>query len=194
MPPTDLDTRIRAVIQAFADDLTYLAKRAAIAAIREALDAARPTPSEPSRRTRAVTLTPEPAPYELTLVSSTAATHTAADIPLRLDAYERHALVRALDENDGNVQAAADALGLKKSTMYRHLVTHGIPRPQQRLPLRGELGDYLKLDGPVSLEAYERAALERALRDAGGNLSDAAKLLGVGRNTMYRKCRAAGMR
>ncbi|MEE8476256.1 MAG: sigma-54 dependent transcriptional regulator [Myxococcota bacterium] len=45
-----------------------------------------------------------------------------------------------------------------------------------------------RLDGvPLSLEAYERSALERALREAGGDAGAAAQRLGIGRSTLYRK-------
>jgi two-component system response regulator HydG len=40
---------------------------------------------------------------------------------------------------------------------------------------------------PLSLEAYEYAALERALRESGGDVSAAARSLGIGRSTFYRK-------
>jgi DNA-binding NtrC family response regulator len=39
----------------------------------------------------------------------------------------------------------------------------------------------------VSLEAYERCALERALWECGGDATAAAKRLGIGRSTFYRK-------
>ncbi len=40
---------------------------------------------------------------------------------------------------------------------------------------------------PVSLELYERLALERALRETNGDRLKAADLLGVGKSTLYRK-------
>jgi len=40
---------------------------------------------------------------------------------------------------------------------------------------------------PVSLEAVERMAIRRALEAHGGNVSAAARELGIGRNTLYRK-------
>jgi DNA-binding NtrC family response regulator len=40
---------------------------------------------------------------------------------------------------------------------------------------------------PLSLDAYERAALERALRECAGDATAAARRLGVGRSTLYRK-------
>jgi two-component system response regulator HydG len=46
---------------------------------------------------------------------------------------------------------------------------------------------------PLSLDAYERAALERALREAGGNATEAAKLVGIGRSTFYRKVGKHGL-
>ena len=42
---------------------------------------------------------------------------------------------------------------------------------------------------PMSLEAVEHEAIRRAVEAAGGNISEAAKRLGVSRNTIYRKLR-----
>jgi len=42
-------------------------------------------------------------------------------------------------------------------------------------------------DVPLSLDAYERCALERALRETGGDAPAAARLLGIGRSTFYRR-------
>src|SRR5690606_23455115 len=49
-------------------------------------------------------------------------------------------------------------------------------------------------DLPLSLEAYERSALERALRESGGNATEAARRLGIGRSTFYRKLGRHGLR
>ena len=40
---------------------------------------------------------------------------------------------------------------------------------------------------PLSLDAYEREALERALAESGGDAREAARRLGIGRSTLYRK-------
>ena len=46
---------------------------------------------------------------------------------------------------------------------------------------------------PLSLAAYERAALERALAECGGDASAAARRLGIGRSTFYRKLAIHGI-
>ena len=47
---------------------------------------------------------------------------------------------------------------------------------------------------PLNLEALERWAVERALRDKNGRLTEAAKALGIGRTTLYRKLEKYGLR
>ncbi len=46
---------------------------------------------------------------------------------------------------------------------------------------------------PLSLEAYERLALERALEESRGDASEAARRLGIGRSTLYRKLSKHGI-
>ncbi len=47
--------------------------------------------------------------------------------------------------------------------------------------------------GPGTLEGLERAALARAIRDADGNLSQAAKTLGLSRPALYRRIEKYGL-
>ncbi|MBW2508726.1 MAG: sigma-54-dependent Fis family transcriptional regulator [Deltaproteobacteria bacterium] len=47
---------------------------------------------------------------------------------------------------------------------------------------------------PLNLEALERWAVERALRDKNGRLTETAKALGIGRTTLYRKLEKYGLR
>jgi two-component system response regulator HydG len=46
---------------------------------------------------------------------------------------------------------------------------------------------------PLSLDAYERCALERALAETGGDATAAARRLGIGRSTFYRKLAQHGI-
>ena len=57
-------------------------------------------------------------------------------LPLRLDAYERCALERALDESGGDATEAAKRLGIGRSTYYRKLARHGIRRLGGDRPIR----------------------------------------------------------
>jgi DNA-binding NtrC family response regulator len=67
-----------------------------------------------------------------------------------------------------------------------------IGRSRGAAPTRG--GEPAPAGIPLSLDAYERSALERALREAGGNATDAARRLGIGRSTFYRKLGKHGLR
>ena len=46
---------------------------------------------------------------------------------------------------------------------------------------------------PLSLDAYERCVLERAMAECGGDAREAARRLGVGRSTLYRKLAKHGL-
>ena len=68
-------------------------------------------------------------------------------------------------------------------------LTRGGPEP---LPGPAEVGE-----GPpdtLRLEELERWAVGRAVEASGGNLTEAARRLGIGRTTLYRKLEAYGMR
>jgi len=48
-------------------------------------------------------------------------------------------------------------------------------------------------DGPTGFEKAERAAVNRALSRADGNVSQAARMLGIGRATLYRRMKRLGI-
>jgi transcriptional regulator of acetoin/glycerol metabolism len=48
-------------------------------------------------------------------------------------------------------------------------------------------------EGPAGLDKAERAAIVRALASADGNVSEAARGLGVGRATLYRRMSRLGI-
>jgi len=91
------------------------------------------------------------------------------------------AALLAVDGDDVVVGATREARrrhGLEPTGLIRH-------RPVVDL-----LG---RRDGPAGLEGAERAALIRALTRAGGNVSEAARALGLGRATLYRRMKRLGI-
>ena len=85
------------------------------------------------------------------------------------------AMLLAVDQNDivlGATRSARKAFGLKPT---------GTLKP---LPASDLFG---RDDGPTGFEKAERAAVIRALSRADGNVSEAARTLGIGRATLYRR-------
>ncbi|MDZ4772836.1 MAG: sigma 54-interacting transcriptional regulator [Planctomycetota bacterium] len=73
---------------------------------------------------------------------------------------------------------------------------HGIelrPRPFMAQPSGSRSGDGLDAE-PLSLDNYEKRALLRAIEESDGDKIAAAKLLGVGKSTLYRKLKYHGIK
>lgn len=90
------------------------------------------------------------------------------------------ALLLAVDAHDivvGATRAARKAFGLERQGPMS-------PRPAS---------DLFGREGPTGFEKAERAAVIRALTRAGGNASAAAKALGIGRATLYRRMARLGI-
>ena len=74
-------------------------------------------------------------------------------------------------------------------------------QPAPRVPSTGGVASLSGMDGAatgssseaVSLELYERLALERALEEVDGDRLAAARLLNVGKSTLYRKLKRHGI-
>ncbi len=58
---------------------------------------------------------------------------------------------------------------------------------------RSAVAAALPVDLPISLDSYERRAIERALAACDGDAVGAARLLGIGRSTLYRKLAKHGL-
>ena len=172
-----LDAEIRSLIEPLAVELAALVRKAALLAVEEALEPAR----RASKRGELIPVPPRPRPAS-----------GPAKEPLSLDHYERLVLLHALAECKGDALAAADLLRIGKSSMYRKMRDHGIPRTRGRTvpPIRPDDS----IPGPVSLKAYERHAVERALAEAGGSTLKAAKLLHVSKSSMYRMVEEHGLK
>ena len=90
-------------------------------------------------------------------------------------------MLLAVDSDDivvGATRNARKALGLEPTGALK-------PRPASDIFGRG--------DGPTGFEKAERAAVVRALTRAGGNVSEAARALGIGRATLYRRMKRLGI-
>jgi len=91
------------------------------------------------------------------------------------------AMLLAVDQDDivlGATRGARKAFGLSASG------------PVSALPASDLFG---REDGPTGFEKAERAAVIRALARARGNVSEAARSLGIGRATLYRRMKRLGI-
>jgi len=104
----------------------------------------------------------------------------------RIEGIEESALERlAASDWPGNVRQLENtiesALALAPGPRLR-AVDLTLGRSARRPVLSSALDEL-----PITLEAYERCALDRALAKSGGDATAAARLLGIGRSTFYRK-------
>lgn len=107
------------------------------------------------------------------------------------------AIERAIAESSGDILAAAKRLRQTKSTMYRRMKILGIGAMNNRSGGVIEISHEDPLVGngePVSLEAYEKHLILSASDQCHGNMLAAARLLRVGKSTLYRKMEALGIR
>jgi DNA-binding NtrC family response regulator len=187
MPNGRVDAEIRSLIEPYASELAELLRRAVLRSVEQALD-----PGTARRRSKVDApprgkLTPVPRRGLPGPVRSTA--------PLSLESYERMAVQRALAECEGNMLAAAKLLRIGKSTMYRRVHDLVLAASRQGRATAVSTADPLAASGaPVSLKAYERLPVERALAEAGGRTLAAAKLLRVSKSRMYRMVDEHGLK
>ncbi|HXV37163.1 MAG TPA: sigma-54 dependent transcriptional regulator, partial [Myxococcota bacterium] len=115
-----------------------------------------------------------------------------ADANSRIDGIEERAL-ELLIESDwpGNVRelenAIESAMALARGPRLR-VSDFTFSRPAARAAASSAPTSL-----PISLDAYEKCALERALAECAGDARSAAKLLGIGRSTLYRKLAQHGI-
>ena len=103
-----------------------------------------------------------------------------ARIVVAESADDETAVLLAVDSDDlivGATRAARRAFGLEDGAL----------KPRPAADILGQSG------GPAGFERAERAAVIRALARADGNVSQAARALGVGRATLYRRMKRLGL-
>jgi len=74
----------------------------------------------------------------------------------------------------------------------RRTVSAAVDRRRRRLDRDGA-ANAAEDSLPLSLEAYEQRALQRALDESHGDATAAARRLGIGRSTLYRKLQKHGL-
>jgi transcriptional regulator of acetoin/glycerol metabolism len=109
----------------------------------------------------------------------------------RVDPHGRHtispAALQAFVQHDwpGNIAELADTVaGVVRSAAGSVIERRHLPQHLQQAPPRRQMS---------LMESAERDAIIRALAASNGNKSEAASLLGVGRNTLYRRLRRLGL-
>ena len=133
----------------------------------------------PAKRTDALALTPEMIPGLVKAILNV------------VDPESRHTISPAALQSmvqwnwPGNIAELADTVaGLVGQVNGSVIERRHLPKHVQQAPPRRHLN---------LIETAERGAIIRALDAAGGNKSEAAALLGIGRNTLYRKLRLLGL-
>ena len=86
---------------------------------------------------------------------------------------------------------ASDASGSSKT--FDEPLANGLA-PIDSAEQRGKPTPTSLEEMPMGLEEIERWAVKRALRDSDGRVTEAAKALGIGRTTLYRKLEKYGLR
>jgi transcriptional regulator of acetoin/glycerol metabolism len=107
-------------------------------------------------------------------------------------AYAQHRIVLSGGDSVGAALLAVDqadiVVGASREARHRHgLETSGAIRPRPVTDLMGQEGS------AGGLERAERAAVIHALTRSGGNASGAARALGLGRATLYRRMKRLGL-
>lgn len=179
-----LRAEIQSCVDAFSVDLVDLIQRSTLDAVQRVLQEAA------AQGGSATDNEPEFTP----VLPRTPARSSKSAIPLSFRHYERMAIERALAERGGNAIEAGKLLGLTRSSIYRRIKAHGIQPSARGGRFEVSPHDPVARNGePASLDAYEKAAIVRAIDESGGKILAAARALRVGRSTLYRRMEALGI-
>ena len=190
-----LDAKLQVLIQSFSVDIIALLKQAALEATTGAFSAPMTIAGSTAEDEPPFELVP-PSQKRMPMKLRRAEWRRASTLgrpsaekrgeSLSFEHYERMAIERALAECGGDIRAAGARLKLSKSSIYRRIRSLGI-RPSTDGTFAVSPDDPLVLTNePHSLEAYEKAAILRALSHGSGEVIAASQLLRVGKSTLYR--------
>ncbi len=181
-----LQAEIRSCVNSFAEDIVELLNRSTLDAVQRAFGEPANSGGETTDNAPRLDWTPPPnLPRRPKL---------AAAGDLSFNAYERMAIERALAECAGNVIEAGQRLKLTKSSIYRRIQVLGIRKPSEGGTFEISAHDTVAHSAePLSLEAYEKAAILSAIDQCAGNVVAAGKLLRAGKSTLYRRMAALGI-
>ncbi|KQT04474.1 MULTISPECIES: GAF domain-containing protein [unclassified Bradyrhizobium] len=127
----------------------------------------------------------------IALATGEAAKRIEADLFRKAFAHARIVLTQAADGScSGLIAVDADDLVIGATRSARVALGLALGRALQPVPAADLLGDDSASD---HLAGGQRAVLQRALLRAGGNVSAAAKALGISRATLHRKLKRFGL-
>jgi len=114
----------------------------------------------------------------------------------KIDLHDLPVRVRRVTSDSAEVPslsvAPLDGESMERS-VPKALATHAPQNLAEQLVQRRSEPQAIE-DLPLSLADLERWAVQRAIRDKDGRLTEAAKALGIGRTTLYRKLEKYGLR
>jgi transcriptional regulator of acetoin/glycerol metabolism len=108
-----------------------------------------------------------------------------------LDIFDRHPWPGNIRQMHNVLRTALALLGHDDEITVEHLSEDFLEqcRPVERISddmEKGDIGASI-MDEPTSLDHLEMLAIRKAVEECGGNISAAARRLGISRNTLYRK-------
>lgn len=104
-----------------------------------------------------------------------------------LGAFSRYRWPGNLRQLSNVLRTASALMGDDECVIERHHLPEDLAEELAGLPTQR-----LIEDGDTDLRVQTDRCVQQAVRDSHGNMSEAARRLGISRNTLYRKLRAAG--
>lgn len=124
-----------------------------------------------------------PLPQPKKLILQTRTKTAEMTVPQAVAVLEREWITEALKASGGEIQHAADLIGLHRSQFYRRMAQLSIKRPPIRARAKRQPR---KRDIHGAVKDLKNKMIAKGLRESGGNVIEATYRLGLQRSTMYR--------